>query len=375
MHLSDEQAAAIRKLLDALIDQQRARIAIPPYENRSGFWFGGGNMLQEDDGTIWLAGRYRNVGDSRTGTDSGTRGLELAIFRSDDLGASFEKVASYSKTDLKVAGSDVVSIEGVSLSRLSDGSWELLISTEKAIAYPPPWQQYQKPRTGVWTIDSMQGERPDRFDLTSLKPIINSLDHPETLHVKDPVSLLLPDKNQKSAKAAMIFCSHPFNWTSSNSGLAQRDADGGCRVVDWQIVPRGMTWDVAVTRITARMPIPQVGLFSNAPPASVYFYDGAECVRQLEENVSARHRPRGYSCEEIGGAFFGWDHEFPNMKRLSLYEPLFVSPHGTGCSRYVDVLTTNSGGLLASWQQSQSDLSQPLVLHQLRPEEIELLFA
>jgi len=39
---------------------------------------------------------------------------------------------------------------------------------------------------------------------------------------------------------------------------------------------------------------------------------------------------------------------------------LFVSPNGTGCSRYVSTLLTR-GGIMASWQQSQPDLSQPLV--------------
>ena len=50
----------------------------------TGFWFGGGNMVQDHDGTLWLVGRYRNHGDSRTGLGAGERGLELALFRSDD---------------------------------------------------------------------------------------------------------------------------------------------------------------------------------------------------------------------------------------------------------------------------------------------------
>ena len=54
------------------------------------------------------------------------------------------------------------------------------------------------------------------------------------------------------------------------------------------------------------------------------------------------------------------DSEFPKIQRLSIDFPLFVSPNGTGCSRYVSTLFTR-GGIMASWQQSQPDLSQPLV--------------
>ena len=53
---------------------------------------------------------------------------------------------------------------------------------------------------------------------------------------------------------------------------------------------------------------------------------------------------------------------------------MFVSRWGTGCSRYVDVLAT-AEGLHATWQQSQSDGSQPLVMHSLSCSEVEELLA
>jgi hypothetical protein len=129
---------------------------------------------------------------------------------------------------------------------------------------------------------------------------------------------------------------------------------------------------VAVTRLTTRLPIPAIGCFAKAPAASVYLYDGAECVRQHEQSPRAHHRPRGYSCEEIGGALFGWDGAFPAMERLSLLEPWFVSPWGTGCSRYVSTLVTETG-ILATWQQSQPDFSQPLVANFLPMQDVERL--
>ena len=183
--------------------------------------------------------------------------------------------------------------------------------------------------------------------------------------MKDPVVL-----DDASEGVVLLFCSHPFTWASANTGLAVR-APGGNRfeVRSWELVSRGPAWDVASTRVTGRLRIPQTGLFAREEPCSVYFYDGCECVRPLEESEKAHKRPRGYSCEEIGGALFGPDDDFPELERLSWLEPLFCSPHGTGSSRYVEVIQTTEG-LLATWQQSQPDGSQPLVGHMVPLDEV-----
>jgi len=140
------------------------------------------------------------------------------------------------------------------------------------------------------------------------------------------------------------------------------------------MVGRGAAWDVAVTRISNRLPVPRLGVLADAPPISLYFYDGAECVRQHDESSSGVHRARGYSCEEISGALAGFDSEFPRIERLSRLRPWFVSPRGTGCSRYVDTLVTEDG-IRAVWQQSQDDLSQPLVTHFLPMAEVRRILA
>lgn len=368
--LSTTHQQRLLNLLAALIDQQRARPLIPPYAAQPGFWFGGGNLASDTDGTIWLTGRYRNFGDSRTGLQAGERGLECAIFRSDDQGASFAKVRSFSKADLSQSGKTVVSIEGTALYHRPDGRWEYYVSAEKDEPYPLPWESYQKPGTGVWSIDRMVADTPTDFDAAALIPVLHGRDHPEYLHIKDPVVFGLPDDS-----TALVFCSHPFTWASSNSGLALRPAGAESYALRaWEMVGRGAAWDIAATRITARFPIPRRGVFADLPPASVYFYDGAECLRAHDENRQAHKRPRGYSCEEIGGAFFGWDDEFPRITRLSVTQPLFVSPWGTGCSRYVDVLATGDG-LLATWQQSQADGSQPLVNHRLAQADVAAILA
>jgi hypothetical protein len=122
------------------------------------------------------------------------------------------------------------------------------------------------------------------------------------------------------------------------------------------------------------MKIPALGCFAQSPSYSIYFYDGAECMNPLEENDLAHKRPRGSSCEELGGAMIGLDEDFPNIERLSLLEPLFTSPWGTRCSRYVDSFTTKSG-IFASWQQTQKDGSQPLVGHFIPMEKVESILS
>ena len=111
------------------------------------------------------------------------------------------------------------------------------------------------------------------------------------------------------------------------------------------------------------------------PALSLYFYDGAECLRQLDAHKKAVDRPRGYSCEELGGLAYGFDREFPRLHRLSRLEPLFVSPEGTGCSRYGSVLTEEDGGLFATWQRSTRTRSPPLCGHRLTSRQVASLLS
>jgi len=364
--LDRQKKQAVRGLLQRLVDQDKAQIIVPTYATKPGYWFGGGNLLQDDKGVIWLCGRYRNAGDSRTGLAAGERGLECAVFRSDDLGHSFKKVLSWSKADLSQAEAAVLSIEGTALHRRADGNVELFVSLEKKCSYPNDLAHYQKPGTGVWSIDRMVGRSVEQLDPATLTTVLENHDRPEYLHLKDPV--VFDGVNQETV---MFFCSHPFTWASGNTGLAtRRPGNTQFDIKSWEIVRRGAAWDVASTRITGRVRIPAMGVFSTERPCWVYFYDGCECVRELPENDKAHHRPRGYSCEEIGGALFGRDESLAQLQRLSDIEPFFVSPHGSGSSRYADALLTTDG-LIATWQQSQADGSQPLVRHFVSRDEIE----
>lgn len=366
LELSRTQEQVLVTFLQALVNQERARIIVPATEPRTGYWFGGGNIVHDGD-ALWIVGRYRNSGDSRTGVAAGMRGSECAVFRSTDRGETFDKVRSWTKADLSHRA-EVLSIEGAALHRRADDKWELFVSTEKNLPYPIPYEDYQKPNTGVWSIDRMFGAAPDAMRYETLATVLAS-DDPGHLHVKDPVVY------GDAGPATLLFCSHPMSWTSSNTGLAvERNGGDGYEVESWQLVARGNIWDVAVTRVTNRLQLPRVGRLEELPPLVVLFYDGAESIRQLDENPHALKRPRGYSCEEIGGALWAPADDLAASQRLSRTGPLFVSPHGTGSSRYVSTVLTEEG-VYATWQQSQADGSQPLVMNFLSNETVHSLLS
>lgn len=356
------------KLGQSLINQEKAKVIVPPLDASTGFWFGGGNVIQAPNGNLYLAGRYRNFGDSRTGVGAGERGLELAIFESKNQGESFEKVVSLSKSDLNVESHEVLSIEGCALHWTKDGV-ELFISTEKKnLPYPKGYEDYLKPGTGVWTIDHAQAKSIEGLQNITPKTILNSSEL-NTLHVKDPFVYDMPNGD-----TMLLFCTHPFNWSSSNTAYAiRKNVSNDFNDPDYGFFPRGMSWDVAMTRGTAVLDVPKVGPFKDKS-ISLMFYDGGECVRNIDEHKSAIKRPRGYSCEELGGLAYLENGNFNDIQRLSKYEPMFVSQSKTGCSRYVDVIKTEDG-LFATWQQSQADESQPLVAHFLSNEEIEKILS
>lgn len=364
-NLSHDQKTKLRALASALIDQEAARVLVEPLERSSGYWFGGGNVVRDRDGSILLCGRYRVYGDSRTGVHSGERGKEAAVFRAPSFDGPFEKVLSFSKADLSRPEGQVVSIEGVAL-HLDDEGIEFFVSTEKEVPYPARLAEHLKPGAGVWSIDRLSGPGLDALSPESLEEVIPSgFGSPERLHTKDPWTFDLPDGD-----LVLGYCTHPFSWSSSGTALAlRRKGSPVYETITEDLLRRGPVWDIAAARVTERLAVPKVGVFADGPDRSLYFYDSCESLRRLDENPRAVSRPRGWSCEEIGGIAVGEDLDLTNIQSLSVEAPLFVSPHGTGCSRYVATLS-DERGIFAVWQQSQEDLSQPLVGHFLPRERV-----
>ena len=259
----------LTRLGSTLIDAKRANPIIEPSQDDDGFWFGGGNAVRDPhDGSLLLIGRYRDAGDSRTGLTQGTRGRELAIFRSLDNGRSFEKINSWDKSDL-YCGSTVLSIEGSAL-RVTKRRVEVLVSTEKVRTYPNQLRDFQKPGTGIWSIDRFSATRVEKLaPQERIQPLLTSSD-PAYLHVKDPSI----SSGFQNGRTLLIYCAHPYTWSSSTSGCGTWSGDE-LNPTDSDFFPRGSTWDVAATRITCRLPVPRVGAFANLPALSLYFYDGA----------------------------------------------------------------------------------------------------
>lgn len=355
----------LKAVASRLLDQEQARVIVPPQRPGTGHWFGGGNMLEDQEGTLWLTGRFRNQGDSRTGLGAGERGLELAIYRSDDNAQKFQKSLTLSKADLSVGAREVLSIEGAAL-RFIEGRVELFVSTEKqGIGYPEALSSHLKPGTGVWTIDRLTADSIAQLAKAEVETVLQT-DDPRFLHVKDPFL------GTHQGVDCLLFCTHPFCWTSSNTGYVRLDDQAlSVERANLTFFPRGFTWDVAMTRGTALVNLPRVGVLADLD-VQLFFYDGGECVRDLDQHAAAVKRPRGYSCEELGGVAYCQNGDLKTVQRLSVTHPMFVSPHGTGCSRYVDVLATKDN-YIVTWQQSQDDRSQPLVMNVVPRVEVEAL--
>jgi hypothetical protein len=361
--LKENEVGKIIYFAQRLINQETAKPIVLPKKASPSFWFGGGNLV-EIEGTRYLCGRYRNYGDSRFGTMAGTRGFELAIFKSTDDGNSFEKIHSFSKKDLQHSGLSVISIEG-SFLNWNGEEVELYISTEKGgLSYPEGLESHQKPNTGVWTIDRITAKRIEDLNSEDIEEVIRGKD-PQYFHIKDPFGYQL-----SNGDFILFFCTHPYCWTSSNTGyIIRHSGEDGFGRPNYSFFPRGTTWDVAITRGTTLVRVPKVGQLADAPDVSLMFYDGGESFRKIEEHQHALSRPRGYSCEEIGGAAYVLNENIQQIHRLSVNFPMFISPYGLGTSRYVDVLVTDDG-YYATWQQSQNDGSQALVMHFLSMAEI-----
>ena len=160
-------------------------------------------MITDELGNLWLVGRYRDHGDSRTGVGAGLRGLELSLFKSEDNASSFRKVMSWSKSDLENDNFRVLSIEGSALNRLSDNTWEIFYSVEKSREYPRSLSGYQKQGTGVWSVGRITTNSLSDFNDSTNDEILICTEKFEHLHVKDPVVL-------GSKSCDILFCTHPF---------------------------------------------------------------------------------------------------------------------------------------------------------------------
>jgi hypothetical protein len=90
--------------------------------------------------------------------------------------------------------------------------------------------------------------------------------------------------------------------------------------------------------------------------------------------VGRGNQPDNRPIPGAGGAAYAVGEDLRNMSRLSVIEPLFMSPWGTGCSRYVQC-HVDSERVYMTWEQSQEDLSQPLVMNTVSMDTIRELLS
>ena len=222
---------------------------------------------------------------------------------------------------------------------------ELFISSEKAnLFYPPPFEEHQKPGTGVWTIDRIAAAEIMGLKDQSARLLLSSRD-PQYLHVKDPVVY-----SPSSGGTILFFCTHPFSWSSSNSAYAVRTRGSGrFSEAVFDFFSRGTTWDVAVSRISDLLPLPEWREVWGGEDLSLVFYDGAECLRDHEQSTWGVKRPRGYSCEELGGLAVLPSESRPHRADFEI-RTAFCIPVGNGmlpvCSHAADK-RRSSGNLAA----------------------------
>ena len=71
----------------------------------------------------------------------------------------------------------------------------------------------------------------------------------------------------------LMFSIHPFNWASSNTGMAvRRKGEDEFGMISYDFFPRGFTWDVAISRMTGVFKVPRSGAFADLPQIYLLFW-------------------------------------------------------------------------------------------------------
>ncbi len=274
-------------------------IRTPPGEGH-GYWAGAPGVTYDPaSGEIHLVYRLRRP----RGVEP-DRGAEIRVARSRD-GVIFDDVWTGTKDLL-----NTTSIERCALVRGEFG-WRMYVS-------------FVDPADCRWMIGLVEADRPEAFDLRSLRPVLKAADT-QTEGVKDPfifeLAGLIHMVVSYAARAAeappeqMHGTHDAFNTglIRSASGLAT-SSDG----IDWQwegpiLMPTPGAWDAYAARI---------GTLWRQPPVWLALYDGSADVKE--------------NYEERCGLCYSFD--LRRFHRISRNGPLWNTPHGSGAIRYFDVL-------------------------------------
>lgn len=282
-------------------DPAEGIIVRSPTDAGPGSWAGAPSAaFDPETGEYYLVYRLRNP----RGVEP-DRGFEIRISRGRD-GVHFEDIWAGTKGMLESP-----SIERCALVREESGNWALYVS-------------YVDPADGRWRIDRAEADRPDRFDLSRIRPVL-SAEMIGAEGVKDPVVIRLAGLFHiivSFAEATAAAGSEALHRTADayNTGLV-RSATGLATSIDglsWRwdgevFGPSRDGWDRYCARIST--------LWFESP-VWLALYDGSSSVAENYE-------------ERCGLAFA---HDLRRFERVSREGPLIVPPDGRGALRYIDVL-------------------------------------
>jgi len=276
-------------------------IRTPPGKGR-GYWVGApGATCDAATGEFHLVYRLRRP----RGVEP-DRGAEIRVAKSRD-GVAFDDVWRGTKDQL-----GTTSIERCALVRRPQFGWRMYAS-------------FVDPADGRWMIGLVEADRPEAFNLKSLRPVLKAADT-GTEGVKDPFVFQLAGlyhmvasyaARDAEASAGQMHGTHDaFNTglIRSATGLAT-SGDG----IEWHwegpiLTPSSGAWDAYAARIGTLWPATdQVWLA---------LYDGSADV---SENY-----------EERCGLCYSFD--LRTFHRVTRAGPLWNTPHGSGAIRYFDVL-------------------------------------
>ena len=137
---------------------------------------------------------------------------------------------------------------------------ELFVSTEKAgIDYPTGLESFLKPGAGVWTIERLTADSIAGLADAAVETILHC-DDPQFLHVKDPFLYEVVIGELGNEETVLGFL-HPSRFRGPVPTPATSTSGGRCRL--WaarlHVLPRGATWDVAMSRATAMLRVAPPG--------------------------------------------------------------------------------------------------------------------
>jgi len=306
-------------------DPEQGQTVLEPEAPGPGYWVGAPSVLWDADRNSYLL-TYRRRRPRGVDPD---RGYVAHVAESQD-GQRFEDVWTVEKSAF-----GTTSMEKFSLAREPGGPYRLYVC-------------YVDPADSRWRIDVLEADRPEAFDPGLARPALTAAST-GTEGVKDPwvfklgglwhmlVSFAAARPVDAATRRQMHATADVFNTgvLVAPTGLAVSE-DG----VNWgwygEVFGVGDegAWDAYQSRI---------GSLLYRAPLWLGYYDGSASV---EGNY-----------EERCGLAYSFD--LRNWERVTLSGPALVSPHGSGCLRYVDVVP-RQGQLHFYYEYARPDGSHEL---------------